>query len=244
MSFCFNEHQMKIITIKQPEANMIINGLKNIENKTRKIKLSQNFCKNWLLVHSASKPRTWLKQPTPPHVLDNCYEPTSSIIGIIHIHSIKKKGVQGLYCWYIDAIIKFKNIIKTMAKMRQGLTWNPYPELHVDIEKEIKNSMFQIVPLDNIEFHLEGGIYYVIQRGEYMTWENVIKSLREDIDTFKYKLIKVLLSIEYKAYFWECDKVVLKNPFRFTIFDSKTLSERKQDLGAFKGKINDLKLTN
>ena len=250
MSFEFNGHIIKAISIQQPYANLIINGIKNIENRTRKIKLDVNPCKNWLFVHSTSKPISTQKLI----IISNMYidikiEPTSSIIGMIHIHDIKKKNILdngiwaiGPYCWYIDAIIKFKNPIKTIGRMGQGLIWNPSENLHKEIYNEIKISMYNISQIDDIEFIIHNDnpeeiIYYVKQRGKYMTWEDVIKSLIDDIDTFKYKLIRVLLSIEYKAYFWECDKIILKNPFRFAIFDSKTLSERKQDTEAFKGKI-------
>jgi hypothetical protein len=56
------------------------------------------------------------------------------------------------------------------------------------------------------------------------------------IDNFKYKLIRVLVSIKYDAYFWECDKVVLKNTFRFAIFDRKTLSKENKTTPLSKGK--------
>ena len=256
MSFCFNDHKMKVITIQQPYANLVINGVKNIENRSRNIKIDKNQCKNWLLVHSSSKPMSksrrlsLQKRYNIESNLSEYIEPTSAIIGMIHIHSVKKKSILenskwavGPYCWYIDAVIKYKNPIKTVGKMGQGITWNPDIKIYKNIEDEINISMYDISQIDDIEFHSDFGyegelIYYVTQRGEYMTWEDVIKSLKDDIDTFKYKFIRVLLSIKYKAYFWECDKVILKEPFRFAIFESKTLSERKQDDDAFKGKIN------
>ena len=71
-----------------------------------------------------------------------------------------------------------------------------------------------------------------------MTWENVINSLTHQTDIFIYKLIEFFLNIRYKAYFWECDKVEMEKLFRFSIYESKTLSERKQDNKAFEGKIN------
>jgi hypothetical protein len=228
MNYLFNGHIIKAITIKQPYASMIVNGQKDIENRSWKKKMYKNICKNWLLVHTSSKPVTVM--------------PNSCIIGMMHINCVGKISdvvhsawAKGPNCWYIDAVIKFKTPISTTGKLGQ---WNPDPDIHFQLNEQITDSMYNIIPLDNIDFVNKGDIYYAVQRGKYMTWGSVINSLIEKTDTFTYKLIQFLLYVEHESYFWECDQVDMKNPFRFAIFDSKTLAKRKQDDNAFKGAIN------
>jgi hypothetical protein len=243
MKFEFNRHQIKAITIKQPYASLIINGIKDVENRTWNKKIYKNVCKNWLFVHSSAKllPKKELIK------LTNFYKgletPTSSIIGMMHINSIgnasdsvhKTIWAYGPKCWYIDAVIKFKEPILTTGKLGQ---WDPDSKLHSQLQKQITASMYNIIPIDDIDFVKEDNIYYATQRGKYMTWKTVIHSLIKKFDTFTYKLIQCLLNVEYTAYFWECDQVNMEKPFRFAIFNSKKLAERKQDNNAFKGVIN------
>jgi hypothetical protein len=226
MYFKFNGHIIQAITIKQPFASLIANGVVDIENRTWNKKIHKNICKNWLFVHT---------------LLQN--DNTTSIIGMMHINCIRKisdsihktKWASGPNCWYIDAVIKFNHSIPTKGQLGQ---WNPDTRLHLELNKQINNSMYNIIPLDNIDFVEKNNIFYATQRGQYMTWEKVINSLTQKTDTFIYKLIQFLLNIPHEAYFWECDKVDMKKPFRFAIFDTKTLAERIQDNNAFKGAIN------
>ena len=231
MNFKFNGHIIKAITIKQPSATLIVDGVIDIENRTWSKKIYKDICKNWLFVHTSSKKSTKLPD-----------QPISAIIGMMHINCVgkisdsihKTKWALGPNCWYIDAVIKFDDPIYTKGRLGQ---WDPDINIHSDLEKQISNSMYNIIPIDNIEFVKKNNIYYATQRGNYMTWENVINSLTQKTDTFTYKLIQLFLNIPYKAYFWECDIVDMKKPFRFAIFDSKTLAERKQDNDAFKGAV-------
>lgn len=243
MSFTFNGHEIKAITIKQPYASLIINGIQNVENRSWRKKIHKDACKNWLLVHSSSKYVSKKELEKINHIPDNFEYPSSCIIGMMHINCIGKlsKSVHpscwesGPNCWYIDAVIKFKTPVYTDGKLGQ---WDPSADIRDDLRKQIAESMYDIIPIDDIKFVKKKDIYYAVQRGKYMTWDTVIKSLCENMNTFVYKLIQCFLSIDYSAYFWECDKVVLNKPFRFAIFNSKTLSHRKQDNKAFKGAIN------
>ena len=231
MAFEFNNHVIKAITIKQPHATMIVNGNMDVENRTWFKKLDDDVCKNWLFVHSSTK-RISKKKLQP-----------SSILGMMHINCVGKlkdsvhrtEWESGPVCWYIDAVIKFDIPVLTTGRLGQ---WNPDPSLHRQLKVQINNSMYNIIPMDNIKFIQEKNIYYAVQRGKYMTWSDVINSLTNNMDTFIYKLIRFLINIEHKSYFWECDQVSLNQPFRFAIFNSKTLSHRKQDNTAFNGSIN------
>jgi hypothetical protein len=243
MSFEFNGHEIKAITIKQPYASLIINGIQNVENRSWSKKIHKDECKNWLFVHASSKYASKKEVKKINNIPDNLEYPSSCIIGMIHINCIGKllKSVcpscweSGPNCWYIDAVIKFDTHVSTDGHLGQ---WDPDKDIHNDLTKQIESSMYNIVPIDDIKFVDDKGIYYAVQRGKYMTWNEVIKSLRENIDTFVYKLIQFFIGVKYKAYFWECDKVMMNKPFRFAIFDSKTLANRKQDNKAFNGVIN------
>jgi hypothetical protein len=112
----------------------------------------------------------------------------------------KTKWAKGPNCWYIDAVIKFDNPIPAKGKLGQ---WNPDISIHSELEKQINTSMYNIIPIDNIEFVKEKDIYYATQRGQYMMWEDVINSLTQKTDTFTYKLIQFFLNVPYEAYFWE-----------------------------------------
>lgn len=235
MTFRYNNHIIKAITIKQPNASKIINGTIDVENRSWKRKMSENVCMNWLFVHSSSKV---LKTSTNKDI-------RSSIIGMMHVHSIgsyknsvyNSKWEKGPYCWYIDAVVPFKNPIKTNGSLGQ---WTPDKNIFPLLKEQIDESVYDIITHDGINFKKEKNIYYAVQRGKYMTWEQVIKSLKSKqyTDTFKYKLIYELINIPYKAYFWECDQVNMKKPFRFVVYESKTLAKRIQDNNAFDGKIN------
>lgn len=235
MSFRYNKNIIKAITIKQPFASMIINGNVDTENRSWKRKMYQNVCMNWLFIHSSSKV---LKTSTDKDI-------TSSIIGMMHIHSINSyknsvyngKWEKGPYCWYIDAVVPFKTPIKTTGSLGQ---WTPDKSIFPLLKEQIDKSVYDIITHDGINFKKEKNIYYAVQRGKYMSWEQVIKSLKSKdyTDTFKYKLIYELINIPYKAYFWECEQVNMKKPFRFAVYESKTLEKRIQDNNAFDGKIN------
>ena len=239
MRFEFNGHRIRTLTIKQPYASLIVNGIKDVENRTWVKKIYMDVCKNWLFVHSSTKVEN-KQQDLFQYDFDY---PESAIIGMMHINSVgkisdsvhKTMWAKGPKCWYIDAVIKFKNPISTIGKLGQ---WDPDISLHGKLTEQIEESMYSIVPIDNIEFVKDKSIYYATQRGKYMSWEDVINSLTTNTDTFIYKLIQFLLNIEFKSYFWECDRVNLNKPFRFAIFNSKTLAERKQDNKAFNGLIN------
>ena len=250
MSFKFNGHTIKAITIKQPWANLIVMGIKDIENRSWSRKMNKDVCKNWLLVHASakalSKKELEGEKLCIKYELDNINTslfPKSAFVGIMHIHSIDKFSnsvnptiwATGPNCWYIDAVIKFKKPVPSYGKLGQ---WTPSESIHEELDKQITQSMYNIRYMDNIDFVKKSYIYYATQRGNYMKWIDVINSLKGDMDTFKYKLIQVLMNIKYKAYFWECDRVILNKPFRFVIFNSKTLAKRKQDDDAFEGMIN------
>jgi hypothetical protein len=246
MKLEFNGHIIKAITIKQPYASLIINRIKDIENRTWNKKIYQNVCKNWLFVHASSKllPKKELITLIKTYKdLEITNLPTSCIIGMMHIKCVgnitdsvhKTMWASGPKCWYIDAIIKFKQPVLSVGKLGQ---WDPEEKIHTLLQEQINESMYNIMTVDNIDFVKKDNIYYAAHIGKYMTWEAVIDSLINKSNTFTYKLIQFLLNVEYKAYFWECDKVNMKKPFRFAIFNSKTLSERKQDDNAFKGSIN------
>jgi len=237
MSFKYNNHIIKSITIRQPNASLIVNGVINTENRKWKKRLSDNVCKNWLFVHSSKK--VLQSSDSTKKVLQ------SSIIGMMHIHSIishkdsvyNGKWEKGPYCWYIDAVIPFKNPISATGSLGQ---WNPNERVFNLLKEQIDKSVCNIITHDGINFKKEDNIYYAVQRGKYMSWSQVIESLKskEYTDTFKYKLIYELINIPYKAYFWECDQVNMKKPFRFAVYESKTLSKRIQDNNAFDGKID------
>jgi hypothetical protein len=251
MKFEYNGNRIKIITIKQPYASMIIDGIKDIENRTWNIKIYDDHSKNWLFVHSSSRlpcKKELIKLVEDDPELDKYLtNPSKScIIGMMHINCVgnltesvnKTRWSYGPKCWYIDAVIKFKQPIITTSKLGK---WDPDQNIHKKLKKQIDESMYGIIQVDNIEFIKKDNIYYVSQRGRYMTWEEVIESLIKKSNILIYKFIQCLLSVEYKSYFWECDKVNMKVPFRFAIFDSKTLSERTQDNTAFSGVINNKK---
>jgi hypothetical protein len=71
MSFKFNGHVIKAITIKQPLASLIVSGVVDVENRTWSKKIYQDACKNWLFVHSSSKTKS-----------TNPANPVSSIMGM------------------------------------------------------------------------------------------------------------------------------------------------------------------
>ena len=250
MSFKFNGHVINAITIKQPWANLIVMGVKDIENRTWSRKMYKDVCKNWLLVHSSGKPiskkslagvNSSIKEELDK--INTSVFPNSAFVGMMHIHSIDKlcnsvnptKWAEGPNCWYIDAVIQFKTPIQSIGELSQ---WTPCEYVHDEIRTQIVQSMYNIRFMDNIEFVKKSSIYYATQRGHYMKWADVIKSLKGNIDTFIYKLIYVLMNIKHEAYFWECDRICLNKPFRFAIFNSKTLAKRKQDNNAFDGAIN------
>jgi hypothetical protein len=74
---------MKVITIQQPYANLVINGVKNIENRNRKIILDK--------INVNIRRLEYQKRYNIDSNLVESGEPTSAIIGMIHINSIKKK---------------------------------------------------------------------------------------------------------------------------------------------------------
>jgi len=251
MNFKYNGHVIKALTIKQPYASLIINGVKDIENRTWKRRMDKDICKNWLFVHAAGKPaskkRLLRSSMEVKEEIARIQTPwvNSAIIGMMHIHSIKKCSesvhnsiwASGPNYWYIDAVVPFNKPVLTTGSLGQ---WIPDENLFSELTKQIDVSMYNIITPDGIDFIKKGNIYYAVQRGSYMTWDKVITSLRgpATIDTFKYKLIRELIHVPYEAYFWECDQVDLKKPFRFAVYDSSTLAKRKQDNDAFKGKIN------
>lgn len=103
------------------------------------IKKHKDVCKNWLFVH-ASKKQSYNLQT----------DPTSAIIGMMHINCVgkisnsihKTKWATGPNCWYIDAVIKFNNPIPTKGRLGQ---WDPDASLHSKLEKQISNSMYNII---------------------------------------------------------------------------------------------------
>jgi hypothetical protein len=250
MNFTYNSHIIKAITIKQPYASLIVNGIKDIENRTWKRKMSKDVCKNWLFVHAASKPASKKRlAKSSDEVKEEINKlgtlENSAIIGMMHIHSIgeckksvhKNSWASGPNCWYIDAVVPFKIPIPTVGSLGQ---WAPDTSLFPLLKTQIDVSMYNIIAPDGIDFVKKGNIYYIAQRGRYMTWKEVIKSLKghATIDTLKYKLIRELINVPYEAYLWECDQVDMKKPFRFAVYDSQTLAKRTQDTNAFNGKIN------
>ena len=142
---------MKVISIKQPLAQLIVNGTSNVINRTWKMKIDNNICNNWVLVHSSGKFEN-IKNIKPLiykkiKLLNWKKYPTASIIGMIHInytdsnYNINNLWETGPICWYMDAVIEFKNSIK--CKGKYGI-WDPPIYIHDKLQKEILNSIINI----------------------------------------------------------------------------------------------------
>lgn len=137
--FYYNNHRMRCVTIKQPIAFLIVSGKQDIENRTWKIKLNQNPAENWFLVHSSKK--------------INIQKPISSIIGMMHIRRIESISnisnniwATGPYCWILDAVIKLNNPIFTIGHQK---VWDPPENIHEKLQKEIKNSLYNLIFFDH-----------------------------------------------------------------------------------------------
>lgn len=153
--FLINDYNIRSLSIKQPWASMIIDGPKNIENRTWKRKLSIEPCNNWMFVHASkqfdTKKNLGICKPNIQTELkkwDIRSFPTSSIIGLMHIRNIeanceldKHFWATGPFCWHIDAVIKFNNPIHVNGTLGQ---WRPPKEIHNELYKEIKNNVKNI----------------------------------------------------------------------------------------------------
>jgi hypothetical protein len=155
MEFTYNNHIIKAFTIKQPWASLIVMGVKDIENRSWRMKVDKlNLCNNWRLVHSSGtfdKP-TNLKKGIKKELDRHDWKkfPTSSIIGLMHINKVEECGpteikkllwASGSQCWHIDAVVMFKNPVH--AKGALGF-WKPKIEIHQQLTTEIENSIKDI----------------------------------------------------------------------------------------------------
>jgi len=143
MAFIYNGKEMNALSIKQPWASLIINGYKNIENRSWKRKKI-----GWVLVHSCAtfdtlKNMKGLKKEVKD-VLDSLEWKkfkTSAILGIMYINNIeedcdvsKYKWASGPNCWHITKVYKFSKPINAKGKL--GL-WYPDIDTQPKIKKEL-----------------------------------------------------------------------------------------------------------
>ena len=146
--FIYKDIPLTILSIKQPWASLIVDGYKNIENRTWK-----TDSKKWILIHSSSQFDTKKNmkgiKPEVQKVLDQIGEdnwseyPVSSILGIVYIDKVepdcdvkKYKWASGPVCWHVKHVYKFKNPIPCKGQLR---LWTPNSEVQGDITKELEN---------------------------------------------------------------------------------------------------------
>lgn len=152
--FYINNHIIKCLTIKQPYASLIIDGKKDIENRTWKKHMYDDVCDNWLFVHAGKLNETQknldnqkLEIKKILTTIDLEKLPNSAILGMIHIKKIIHCDTStslwsiGPNCWVIDAVVKFKNPVFTNGKLS---LWNPEKSLHQKLHKEIKKFNIKI----------------------------------------------------------------------------------------------------
>ena len=144
--FIYKDNIISILSIKQPWASLIIDGYKNIENRTWKTSVNK-----WVLIHSSGQFDTKKNmkgiKPEVKKVLDNIGEdkwrksPVSSILGIVYINNVepdcdidKYLWASGPVCWHIKKVYKFKTPIH--CKGHLGL-WTPNEHTQKSITKEL-----------------------------------------------------------------------------------------------------------
>lgn len=171
MEFKYNGHHIRVISIKQPWASLIVMGIKDIENRSWKMKVNEDICKNWLLVHASKRYgimkdiKSKIREELNRH---ECKDfPKSSIIGLMHINRIEEKGVKdektniweiGPNCWYIDAVLNFKNPIYVKGNQK---FWNPKENIHKELRVEIERS------INDAKFYYEKLSYKFIKNKNY-----------------------------------------------------------------------------
>ena len=144
--FIYKDTKLTALSIKQPWASLIIDGHKNIENRTWKTP-----SKKWILIHSSGQFDTKKNmkgiKPEVQKVLDGIGEdkwrkfPVSSILGVAYIDKVEpdcdiKKYIwaSGPVCWHIKNIYKFKHPI--ICKGQLGL-WTPNYDTQTRITEEL-----------------------------------------------------------------------------------------------------------
>jgi len=151
MEFKYNGHKIRAVSIKQPWASLIVMGIKDIENRSWKMKIKEDICKNWLLVHASAMyakmkyVKGEIKEELEKH---ECMKfPKSAIIGLMHINRIEERSKNdiktniweiGSKCWHIDAVLNFKNPIYVKGNLS---LWNPKEDIHKELTEEIERSI-------------------------------------------------------------------------------------------------------
>jgi hypothetical protein len=170
MEFEYNGHKIRAISIKQPWANLIVMGKKDIVNRSWKMKINEDICKNWLLVHASTKyeimkeVRIEIKEEIEKY---ECKKfPRSAIIGLMHINRIEERKIKernniwaiGSKYWHIDAVLNFKNPIYVKGNIN---FWNPEEKIHNKLKQEIKTS------INDAKFYYEKLSYRFIKNKNY-----------------------------------------------------------------------------
>jgi hypothetical protein len=152
---------LKVLTIKQPWATLIINGYKNIENRTWGVSKDR-----WILVHSSAKYTKVDLNTVKPEIkkimskLDWKNFPVSQILGIMHVSHVEKDcdidkyiWATGTHCWHIDQVIKFEKPITAIGAMS---LWTPSPivqdKIRLEIEKYNQKTKEMSVPKEIKEY--------------------------------------------------------------------------------------------
>ena len=145
-----NLENIKAISIRQPWASLIVEGYKNIENRTWPKENKE--VNKWFFIHSCAKQKKpfFVNDKIKPEIkkLINLFKqeelPYSSIIGIMFVKNFEINCVDKKYfwgngptCWHISKVIKFDNPIKTKGQLR---FWEPPENIweKLDIELESK----------------------------------------------------------------------------------------------------------
>jgi hypothetical protein len=199
-----------VLSVKEPWASLIINGHKNIENRSWKTN------QEWILIHSTSIYDKNMKNVKNIHNINlkNMNIP-SHILGIIHIKNIetdcdidKYKWATGPNCWHIDFVYKFEKPIE--AKGQLGL-WSPSDNQIKSIKKQLKR-----------DFFIMYGIYKFCNTMNtlYLPDSRVIKKYIEDIYTEYYNKTPNKLALEIMNNFYNYKKAIIKpsypNPWENT----------------------------
>lgn len=130
---------MKAITIKQPWASLIVEGVKNIENRSWPTKF-----RGRVLIHAAQKDfdfRNYMTSEYERHYINSIKKPyiTGAIIGSVEIVDCKKsidnpnKAWGNLYCyhWILENAIEFTEPIPAKGR----LSFWDYPNILAEPEE-------------------------------------------------------------------------------------------------------------
>ena len=215
--FIFNNIIFKgMLSIQQPSASLIIEGYKNIENRTWG---PTKWNSGWVLVHS---PKSFEKVDLYKseyitkilRKIDWENLPTSCIIGAMHISKIERNCTSnsvwagGKVCWHIDNVIKFPKTIPETGS--QGI-YNPDISLYPEIKEQLDLVFNNTINTHDFTNHIER--YCKTMNFKYLDFLNNVEKdeIREFIIFIKNNVVK---SIKNRNNFYSLCNYFLYEPVR------------------------------